>query len=237
MARTTFVLLLAVCGCSHFTPKQKDYRTVVGSPNRDEESARRLTEKARRQIDHGKIDNAEQSLQEALIADVTYGPAHNNLGKLYLLQGKHYLAAWEFGHATRLLPEIAEPHNNLGLVYESANKLEEAVAHFETAYAMEPTEAEFIGNLARVRHKLNENDPDLKRLLEELIMHDSRPSWVKWARDLLGRHNLPDGEFVYTESTEELDTEEPNFSRSDLDAEPLPPPEPPLLTPPANNGP
>ena len=40
------------------------------------------------------LAKAQEYLQKALVADVTYGPAHNTLGMLYLKQRRLYLAAW-----------------------------------------------------------------------------------------------------------------------------------------------
>ncbi len=186
-------VLLAVLpvfvGCHTWHQSQKsDYRTVVEAPNRDEAGAVKLNQQAAKALEKGHVAKAEQHLQEALIADVSYGPAHNNLGKIYLSQEKHYLAAWEFEFARRTMPEVPEPLNNLGLVYEAVGRMEEALVYYESAYTLRPTSGEFIGNLARVRLRMDEQDPLVPQLLEELIFYDTRPEWVRWARDYLGRH-------------------------------------------------
>ena len=129
-------LMAAVAGCSLLGNRAKlDYRTAPPDPNHDTEAAKSLNDTALKLLEKGKLEKAEQTLQKALIADVNYGPAHNNLGKVYYCQEKHYLAAWEFEYAIKLMPERSEPLNNLGLVYEAVGKFNEAVEAYECAKA------------------------------------------------------------------------------------------------------
>src|ERR1051326_6844899 len=70
----------------------------------------------------GVIDSdpvkAEQLLQSAVKADPFNGPAHNDLGVLYLRQSKLYEAASEFELARKLMPGNPDPRLNLGLTFE-----------------------------------------------------------------------------------------------------------------------
>jgi hypothetical protein len=125
----------------------------------------------------------------------------------------------------RLMPNRPEPHHNLGQVFEAVAKLEDAIALYETAYAMDPQNPIFIGNLARARHKHDEKDPDVRRLLEELIVHDTRPNWVCWARNLLGHGKLGDYEVLPSEGETPVPTGAPPST------EPLPAPLPDLVDP------
>ena len=94
-------------------------------------------------------DTAE--VRSALEADVTFGPAHNNLGRVYYHQGQLYLDAWEFQYAIKLMPYQPEPKSNLGLVLEAANKLDEAIKNYDEAMNLEPENPQFLGNDARAR--------------------------------------------------------------------------------------
>ena len=109
----------------------------------------------------------------AVIADVTYGPAHNNLGQLYLMQGKLYLAAWEFEYAQKLMPERPEPYYNLGMVFEQADRFDEAIQYYSAAHDMAPENPRFIGNLARAMLKKDDLAPGVSPLLSDLILCDS----------------------------------------------------------------
>jgi Flp pilus assembly protein TadD len=163
------------------------YETLGAEPHRRTDAAQLENARAVRLIDEGKFDQAESALKAALSADVMHGPAHNNLGKVYYHQGRLYLAAWEFQYAAKLMPHQPEPLNNLGLVFEAAGKLDDAVASYGKAMAFEPDNPQFIGNLARARVRRGEgDDAEVRDLLARLVMRDTRPEWVDWARRRLG---------------------------------------------------
>lgn len=184
-----------------------DYRTVQANPNRDTQRAKRLHDKALGILTHCDTCyqcecvaktfcdpcKAEQLLQEALIADVRYGPAHNSLGTLYLRQRKLYLAAWEFEYASGLMPQRPEPINNLGLVYEEAGRLGQAIAKYQEAAELQPANAEYLGNLARASLKQGAPLEEVRYLLHDLRLYETRPDWVAWAEDLIGTDPEPSG--------------------------------------------
>lgn len=237
--RLSCLLIMLVSGCAQFHGEKKktNYETVVGTPNRDTDLAIKKTRRAEHHMEKGYVEKAEQALQEALVADVSYGPAHNNLGKIFFGQRKLYLAAWEFEYAIRTMPDVPEPHNNLGLVYEEVGKHNEAITYYTIAYEFEPTNPEYIGNLVRARLRIDDRDPLAKPMLEELLMHEQRPHWIRWARELIGLGKLPDSvdydEYIDVELPEgrryyeEEDGPElnPPVGNSEK-AQRLPPPEP-----------
>lgn len=177
--------LAVLTGCGPSAGPEHGYRTTSNPPRRNADLARKLNAEALEQIQDGKLDKAEERLKKALDADVTFGPAHNNLGKVYYHQGKLYLAAWEFQYATKLMPDQPEPRNNLGLVLEAAGKLSEAVAQYEQARSLGPDNPQFIGNLARAKLRRGDGDPQVRQLLEEIVFKDTRPEWVDWAKQEL----------------------------------------------------
>jgi Tfp pilus assembly protein PilF len=83
-------------------------------------------------------EGAEALLREALTADLFCAPAHNNLGVVFLEQGKLYEAASEFEWARKLLPGHPDPRVNLALVLETAGKTDEALASYEAALEVQP---------------------------------------------------------------------------------------------------
>lgn len=175
--------LSALGGCAKLQPTRLDYRTIGTDPNHDTERAQKLNEKAIRALEKGKCDEAEQLWQESLIADVSFGPAHNNLGRAYFQHGKYYLAAWEYEYAMRLMQDQPEPANNLALVYETVGKIDEAVAMYETAHGMQPENGEYFANLVRARWKRGDRDPEILGLMRELTFRDARPQWRGWAEE------------------------------------------------------
>jgi Tfp pilus assembly protein PilF len=178
------VLVAVVTGCTARKPAPplSTYQTVGKDPRRDTETARAENLAAVPLIAAGDYAKAEAHLKASLTADIMYGPAHNNLGKVYFHQNKLYLAAWEFEYAAKVMPYQAEPRNNMGLVFEAAGKLDDAVAHYEEALKLEPENPQVIGNAARTHVRRGDNDPQTRELLERIVMRDDRPDWVAWAR-------------------------------------------------------
>src|ERR1700677_458037 len=104
-----FAMGFSACTSSSQSTSDSHYQTIVKDPHRDTDLARKLTDQASSLIDHNKFTEAEADLHKALDADVMYGPAHNNLGTVYLHQDNLYLAAWEFQYAAKLMPYQPQP--------------------------------------------------------------------------------------------------------------------------------
>lgn len=191
MTAVGLVMALA-CGCGHQDTRTPEYRTLAQDPNRDTQTARGENAKALECIEKGDLEEAEKALKAALAADLFYGPAHNNLGVLYHRQKKHYLAAWEFQYAAKLMPYSAEPRNNLGMVYESVGQLDAAEKWYDTALSLEPDNPVLVGNLARLLVRSGRRDEKTCRLIRDLALKDTRPEWARWARDCLSLMRQPE---------------------------------------------
>lgn len=187
-AKCLFVVALVAnlgCAASNHKTVDKAYATVSPDVSRDTDRARAENGEAIKLIERGDLNKAEEILKQALEADVTFGPAHNNLGKVYYEQGNYYMAAWEFQYAIKLMPYHAEPLNNLGMVLESVGKLDDAVKDYDQALALEPGNPQLVGNNARARIRRGDKDVEVIGLLAQLVMSDTRPDWKEWAREKL----------------------------------------------------
>jgi Tfp pilus assembly protein PilF len=180
----TLVFVLLAVGC-HRTTLTGEYVTVAADPRRDTEVARERNGEAVGLMKREEFAEAEKVLKAALTADVFFGPAHNNLGTVYYRQKKFYLAAWEFQYAAKLMLHSPEPRNNLGLVFEAVGRLDEAAKWYDEALAIEPDNPELIGNLARTLVRSGYKDDRTRQVLSDLVMKDTRPDWVAWAREQL----------------------------------------------------
>ena len=136
-------------------------------------------------LEQDNLDQAEKAFQKALEADVMFGPAHNNLGQVYYAKRLYYKAAWEYQYAIQLMPNTPEPKYNLGLVYEAVGKLDDAITQYDIAQRSEPDNPIFIGNNVRTRIKRGDDDDQVKALLSELLLKDTRPEWIAWAEEKL----------------------------------------------------
>lgn len=176
---------LSAAGCQ-WNPKTKAGGVQVAvDPNRKTDVARRCNDLAASMLERGDLQGAQRELGDAIAADPTYGPAHNNLGLVYYRQKKLYEAAQKFQEAAALMPGKAPPRNNLGLVLEITGKIEDAAKAYEDAHALEPNSMEITGNLARTWVRLDRNDQPTIDLLKKVAQKDTRPAWSAWARQCL----------------------------------------------------
>src|SRR5438552_2922038 len=120
--------LLAGCGAH----RRASPYAPAAEADRDGEKAQKLNAEAAKLMDSDPA-KAEKKLREALTADLYHGPAHNNLGVLYLKQGALYSAASEFEWAKKLLPGHPDPRMNLALTLERAGRTDDALATYATA--------------------------------------------------------------------------------------------------------
>jgi Flp pilus assembly protein TadD len=178
--------LMAIPGC-HQQPAQGGGSALHGDVVQNTEQARAETERAVQLTSEGKYAQAEPILKRAIQLDPMYGPAHNDLGLVYFHENRLYDAAWEYENAAKLMPRQPQPRNNLGLVLEQAEQLKEAVAAYTEAWQLAPDNPEYIGNLARARIRLGDKDEETIKLLQDLVLRDTRPDWVEWARSNLLR--------------------------------------------------
>ncbi len=182
---------LATSGCSAFHETQKThYETVQADAQHDTQTAEAEHAKAIEFLSGSKCGGcdfvkAEEHLQKALVADVTYGPAHNTLGMLYLRQRRLYLAAWEFEYANKLMSERFEPLYNLALVYESADKLDRAIEYASMAFSLAPRNPDVLETLIRTRLRNGDPIDEVRPLMKEVLFYETRPAWVCWAKEQL----------------------------------------------------
>ncbi|MBE3123318.1 MAG: tetratricopeptide repeat protein [Planctomycetes bacterium] len=246
------VLLIAVlalvplAGCQTlgrvFKGRQaKGLKVVAADPNRDTASAEKHNTKATEALQRNDLTEAEKECKAALADDALYGPAHNNLGVVYHRQKKYYLAAWEYQYAAKVMPDKAQPRNNLGQVFELVGQLPEAIESYEEAAELSPDDAVIAGNLARALVRSGKTDDRTRHLLEEVVIKDTRPAWVEWARKclaLMGPAGSRQPEPAPITALEKPATEKPPSDAPPPDLPPGPPdpPPPPPSTAPRPGG-
>jgi len=124
---------------------------------------------------------AEALLREALTKDIYFGPAHNNLGVLYLKQGRLYEAANEFEWARKLLPGSPDPRINLALVLERAGRTDEALRAYEAALEVEPDCLAAMQGAANLTVRAGRNDARLAGWLGRIALEGPDATWREWA--------------------------------------------------------
>lgn len=127
---------------------------------------------------------AEALLREALTLDLYCGPAHNNLGVLFLNRGELYEAAQEFEWARKLMPDAVDPRVNLGITLGLAGQHDEATKSFEAALEVSAGSINAMQGLAKaLLESGNEADPRLSGLLGTIALQGTTAQWRAWARE------------------------------------------------------
>jgi tetratricopeptide (TPR) repeat protein len=173
-------LWLSVCtaGCASSTGPY-----AAASPDhRDTAQAEVLTRQAADLI-YTDPQKAERLLREALTADLFHGPAHNNLGVVYLEAGKLYEAAGEFEWARKLMPGHPDPRVNLGLALERGGRIDEAIDAYRSALDAAPEHLATIQALVRCQLRHSRADAMTTDYLD-LIALRGEPDWREWARGM-----------------------------------------------------
>lgn len=175
--------VLAGVGCNGVSVDGSSgrYRTISMEPRRDTEAAARANKAGLNHLADGDLDKAADAFNRALTADVEFGPAHNNLGKVYYQRRDWHKAAWEFEYARKLLPRHGEPRNNLGLVLEEAGELDRAVEQYRAAVDLGTGNTAYRANLARALIRRGDQTDEVRALLDHILEHDTRPEWLIWA--------------------------------------------------------
>ena len=158
--------------------------------DRDGDKARRLNAEGAKLIDSDP-KKAEALLRESLTADLFNGAAHNNLGVLYLKQGKLFEAAGEFEWARKLLPGMPDPRLNLALTLERAGRTDEALATYATALEVYPDHLPTLEALALLQVKSGKTDQRTRHMLEEIAMRGESERWRDWARGQMAKAREP----------------------------------------------
>jgi len=98
----------------------------------------------------GKLPNAAQAYQQALLAAPSLADAHANFGLVLAQLDRAPEAMRELEAAVRLEPGAADVHNNLGGLLAQSGRLADARIQFELAVRLKPDYREARDNLQRV---------------------------------------------------------------------------------------
>jgi Tfp pilus assembly protein PilF len=187
------VLSAAVAACAPQKVSSSPYATQP-EVERNATQAEQLTRRAVEAMDERTADNAREKdaeaealLREALAADLYHGPAHNNLGVVFLRQGKLYEAANEFEWARKLMPGNPDPRFNLALTLERAVRVDEALAMYGTALEVQAEHLPSMQGLARLQVRQRKTDARTDGFLREIAFRGSSAEWRAWAQGELAR--------------------------------------------------
>ena len=175
------VVLLAGCAARPAGPYQPMTESARDPRRADELNARAAG------LMRSDSAKAEALLRDALTADLYHGAAHNNLGVLYLEQGRLFEAASEFEWAKKLMPGHPDPRVNLALTLERAGRTDDALAAYSSALEAYPEHLPSMQGLARLQVRSGRPDERTPNLLREIAMRGESARWREWAHQQLAR--------------------------------------------------
>ncbi len=175
------MLLTLVAGGCHSAQPPYGYRTAAAVAHRSVDDASAANERGVSLAAEGSYEDAEAAFRLALAADVTYAPAHNNLGLVLLHHGRLYESAREFSFAAKLDRSAPEPLINLGRLYESVGWYEAAIAEYDKALLRDGNSAEALGRLAHAYVRVGRAYEVIEPLLRALARRGAEGAWRAWA--------------------------------------------------------
>ncbi|MEN1705226.1 MAG: tetratricopeptide repeat protein [Planctomycetota bacterium] len=176
----SIVLLLAMAaatGCQTGTGPYQPARAEARDPSRAAELTREAAD-----ILLSNPERAESLLREALTEDLYHGPAHNNLGVIFMQRDELYEAASEFEWARKLMPGHPDPRMNLALTLERAGRIDDAMKTYETALEVYPGHLPTIQAMTRLQLRAGLEDERTDEHLTQIVERSSDPEWREWAR-------------------------------------------------------
>jgi len=170
---------LALPGCQASRPGPYAEQSAK---KRDTARAQELNQRAADLV-HSDPERAERLLREALSHDLYFGPAHNNLGVIFLARGDLYEATGEFEWARRLMPGHPDPRLNLAIALERGGQIEEAILAYEAVLEIRPElDAAMVGS-ALLQLKYRMADHKTAELLQLISRASNDSTTREWALD------------------------------------------------------
>lgn len=112
----------------------------------------------------GKVDEAIEHYEEALVMQPTLYPARNNLGNVMLYMGRYEDAKSHYQEALALKPDFATGYYNMGTALEFQGRLDEALANYREGLRLKPTHIKAGAGEASVLEKLGRYDEAIAAL-------------------------------------------------------------------------
>jgi len=170
------VLLLAItsCGAARTAGPDPEGRNIV--------AAEAAYDKAVKAMDAADNEVAEKYLRAAIAADLYHGPAHNNLGIIFLERGDLYAAAEEFEWARKLLPGHPEPRVNLAIALYRGGRADEAFTAASGALEQRPGHLGAMQIRAWLCRAEGLEHAEVRDDLEAIALRSSDSQWKTWAQ-------------------------------------------------------
>ena len=148
----------------------------------------------------GNLEQAEQHYLAVLKLQPDHPAALNNLGALYLDQGRPVKAASVLEAALRNRPNYPTAQNNMGLALRALGRIEDSIEYYRDAVAGRPDYVDALGNLGLALQAIGEYQEAESVYLRALDVDPEHPL------SIAGRAELMEWEGRYQEAAQLLES-------------------------------
>ena len=168
------VLALAwLVGCAgHTTPPSNDDDAAARRAE-----AMRLLGEAQKAQNAGKLAEAQDLYVESLKLEPSAGAGWNNLGLVFMKQGKALEAAEAFKQAADRLPGDPRPYENLGLLYGERSHADDSLKYYLLSLERDPNWLPSLRGMSLQTRKLGRADHSILDALDRAVMLENDPVW------------------------------------------------------------
>lgn len=125
-------------------------------------------------LNAGKGKEAARQFQAVLDKDPRYAPAHEGMGRSFLIQNNIKASKAHFIQAVGLDDGLWRAHNYLGTIYDREGQWDKAVAAYQAAIALQPDKGWIYNNLGMSYLLAGQYKPAVDALLDAAAHHFAR---------------------------------------------------------------
>lgn len=139
--------------------------------------AMRLLAEAQKAQNASKLTEAQDLYVEALKLEPSAGAGWNNLGLVFMKQGKALEAAEAFKQAADRLPADPRPYENLGLLYGERSHAEDSLKYYMMSLERDPNWLPSLRGMSLQTRKLGRADHTILDALDRAVMLENDAGW------------------------------------------------------------
>jgi tetratricopeptide (TPR) repeat protein len=172
---------------------------------RDTSEAEALLTEARREIEQGRLERADELCCRALAAEPHHAGALHLMGAIAGQSGRNQEAVELLEQALARNPADAMAHTNLAVALHGLGRSEEALAHLDAALELTPESTHTLRNYAVVLSDLGRWTEAAQYLERWSKLEPENAAVYEWIGDWHSRQNLREQAIPYYLKTLELD--------------------------------
>jgi len=169
-------------------------------------------------VKQGRLDEAVNEFQSAILADPRYAAAHINLASTYNRLGRADEAIVAYQKAAELDPSNGTTLNNLGVLYMKKELYDEAIAALERGLKADPANPTFQKNLEtakKIRDKRGEREAQIANVRKQAAAQPKDPRAAYNVARVYAAFDLPDPALEWLGKALQLGFDDLRLARED----------------------